>query len=99
MHDTGHTHMANCASVAQKTNPESADWDSTGELKAINTKYEISDGVSDGGFDGHVSDEVCDTIEKVNKGPERKKKIKRTPEPNVRKKCTNPRNDVNETFQ
>lgn len=98
MHDTGQRRMLECAADAMKFDRESAD---ESELRVENMKSEMdSNEVYDLGFDGQLSDVKDDTVEEVGiKMPERKKKLKKVPELNVKKKATNPRNDINETFQ
>lgn len=98
MHDTGQERMMECGSDAMKIERESAD---ESELGAENMKSEMdSKDFDDCGLNGHVSDVKCDSIEKVVvKMPERKEKLKKVPESNVKKKSFKTRNDVNETFQ
>lgn len=87
VHDTENKFFVECVPDSVKTARYSADgW----EFEAEDIKIS---------HEGQVLHEISETIEKLKKKPERKKKVKESSAVNAKKEPTHQKNCTNETFQ
>lgn len=87
MHDTDHKYIVEFVPDSVKMERYSVDgWEfEPEEMEVVH--------------DGHELDEISETLEQGTKKPERKRKVKEAPALKARKKYTQQKKCVNETFQ